>query len=50
MIDSFHIKGLNGLRAVASITVVIGHIELIKNENELDNYFLEIQNYFFWTE
>jgi peptidoglycan/LPS O-acetylase OafA/YrhL len=45
MNDNFHLKGLNGLRAIAAITVVIGHIELIKSENGLDNVFLEIQNW-----
>ena len=45
MNDTFHLKGLNGLRAIASITVVIGHIELIKNNNKLDNYLSAIENW-----
>ena len=32
-----YFKGLNGLRAIASITVLLGHIELIKSFYELPN-------------
>lgn len=32
MKDNFYLKGLDGLRAFASFFVVLGHIELIKNE------------------
>jgi len=45
MNNTFHIKGLNGLRAIASMTVVIGHIELIKRDTGLDNSFIIFQNW-----
>jgi peptidoglycan/LPS O-acetylase OafA/YrhL len=44
MKDKFHIKGLDGLRAFASIFVVLGHIELLKNEKLISNYKLPFNN------
>lgn len=41
----FHLKGLDGLRAIAAITVVISHIELIKKDNGIDNIFNQIENW-----
>lgn len=45
MSKDFHLKGLNGLRAIAAISVVIGHIELIKQENDIVNWFFAIENW-----
>tara|TARA_B110000285_G_scaffold59653_1_gene68478 strand:- start:343 stop:1425 length:1083 start_codon:yes stop_codon:yes gene_type:complete len=42
--DRVYFKGLDGLRAIASISVVLGHIELIKKENGIDNVFSQIGN------
>jgi peptidoglycan/LPS O-acetylase OafA/YrhL len=33
MSSSFHLKGLDTLRAIAALTVIVGHIELFKTEN-----------------
>lgn len=45
MNNTFRIKGLNGLRAIASMTVVIGHIELIKMDSGLENSFYIFKNW-----
>ncbi len=34
-----YFEGLNTLRAIAALVVVVSHIELIKMENKLSNYF-----------
>lgn len=38
MSNTFYLKGLDGLRAIASLSVVIGHIELTKYNYKLPNY------------
>ncbi len=45
MTDNFHLKGLNGLRAIAATTVIIGHIELIKNKYQLTNFVEQSRNF-----
>ncbi|MFA7273180.1 MAG: acyltransferase [Crocinitomicaceae bacterium] len=45
MKEHFHLKGLDGLRAVAAVAVVISHIELIKKGNKLSNYSSHIENW-----
>lgn len=45
MSDRFHLKGLDGLRAIAAIAVVIGHIELMKNESSIQNLLQVVKNW-----
>lgn len=45
MKTSNYLPGLDGLRTVASLAVVIGHIELTKMNNGQDNYFAFIKNW-----
>ncbi|MFC2176016.1 acyltransferase family protein [Bacteroidota bacterium] len=35
--SAFHIKGLDTLRAIAAVSVIIGHIELFKQNNGISN-------------
>lgn len=37
--STFHLRGLDGLRAIAATAVVIGHMELLKKDNGFANYF-----------
>lgn len=45
MQNNFYLKGLNGLRAIAALTVVISHLEIIKSENNIPNSFQLFSNW-----
>lgn len=45
MQSNFYLKGLNGLRAVAALTVVVNHLEIVKSENNISNSFNELSNW-----
>lgn len=45
MTQDFHLRGLNGLRAIAAVTVVVGHIELIKNKYQITNILENSRNW-----
>lgn len=45
MKTNFYIKGLDGLRAIASISVVIGHIELTKKNRGLENVYQYVEHW-----
>lgn len=45
MSSNFYLKGLDGLRAVAALSVVIGHIELTKMNRGIDNKFHWVENW-----
>src|SRR5690242_1943567 len=36
--EKFYIKGLDALRAIAVLSVIIGHLEVLKNSVHLPNY------------
>lgn len=45
MQNSFYLNGLNGLRAIAALIVVVSHVELIKLENKVPNIFSVMSNW-----